>query len=139
MTGVVAQPLSRRLHLRVGANDYLPVRLTIEDAESGWFGEAQLNELLSLLHRELPQLLPPVVAQRIPMRVDAEPCTGNTIHASVFFQPTAFTTWLVTTKQDSLTQVPYTLFAAVRLSQQRAAPSIKPHVRRRAQPTTKVP
>ena len=44
-------PMQRRLHLKVGPDLFLSVLLRVRDDESvGWFGAAELNELLALLH-----------------------------------------------------------------------------------------
>ena len=55
----------RRIHLRVGADAFLPAQLALAD-DGGWFGAAELDELLALLHDELPRRLPEALKAQAP-------------------------------------------------------------------------
>ena len=115
----------RRLHLQVGAHSFLPVTLRIfctqADQPSQWFGEPQLQELMELLHAEVPNTLPPLIAQRTPQRSVPMPLNGKHIAVCLTFLPTTSATWLVTNGghdgnssiSPALAAVPFTLLCDV--------------------------
>ena len=60
----MSSSVDRRLHLAVGRESFLPVRLRVRAGE--WdFGEPQLHELLSLLHEVVPPRLASLLSQRV--------------------------------------------------------------------------
>ena len=68
----------RRLHLRVGPAAFLPAQLALAD-DGGWFGAAELDELLALLHDELPRRLPEALRAQAP--TPPVVCRGDTVQA----------------------------------------------------------
>ena len=74
----------RRIHLRVGA-DAFAGKLALAD-DGGWFGAAELDELLALLHDELPRRLPEALKAQVP--TPPVVCRGDTVQACLTFLPT---------------------------------------------------
>ena len=149
--------VDRRLHLSVGRELFLPVRLRVRTGASGeWlFGEPQLHELLSLLRLTVPPRLASLLAQRVrareaanarpslghearseargasnehPTQVptrDAHIAQGDTLTASLTYQPTSSALWLVGTSEQGCARgaVPFTLICEVApLTQEQPAP-----------------
>jgi hypothetical protein len=113
--------MQRRLHLRVGADRFLPVLLRVADGPAGWFDETALNKLLSMLRDELPSLLPSVLEQRTPAQMGPQLRHIDNIAASLIWQPTSSSIWLVGNsgqtagdESPSLAAVPYSLILDVR-------------------------
>ena len=75
----------RRIHLRVGPDAFLPAQLALAD-DGGWFGAAELDELLALLHDELPRRLPEALRAQAP--TPPVVCRGDTVQACLTFLPT---------------------------------------------------
>lgn len=101
--------MCRRLHLRVSGQAFLAVLLRTGDKLS--LDEPTLNELLSLLHVELPNRLPAVLEQRVPARIAAT-VHSTSLCARMQFVPSASSSWLVTdnaSKASALSAVPYML------------------------------
>ena len=78
-------PALRRIHLRVGPDAFLPAQLALAD-DGGWFGAAELDELLALLHDELPRRLPEALKAQAP--TPPVVCRGDTVQACLTFLPT---------------------------------------------------
>ena len=137
----MSSSVDRRLHLAVGRESFLPVRLRVRAGE--WdFGEPQLHELLSLLHEVVPPRLASLLSQRVrstpyehatlpgpatmregranahlsqvPTR-DAHIAHGATLTASLTYQPTSSALWLLGTSEAGCARgaVPYTLICEV--------------------------
>ena len=84
---------TRRLHLRVGPNLFLPVVLKLHGSGS-WFGELQLHELLAVLEAEVPVRLPQLIHQRA-TSTPPELVRGDTLSVRLAFCPSDARTWLV--------------------------------------------
>ena len=77
------------------------------------FGEAELHELLGLLQLEVPPRLAALMQQRVPSR-DATIIHGDTLTATLLFQPTSSELWLLDQHASgALSAVPYTLLCDV--------------------------
>ena len=73
-------------------------------------------EILTLLQQEVPPRLAPLLAQRTPSRETTEKIIGSTLGASLTFQPTSSSLWLLgSAGADGRTRtaVPYTLLVDV--------------------------
>ena len=114
-----AASIDRRMHICVGPDQFLPTRLRVhaDDSSSEWlFGEAQMHEVLALLQQAVPQRLASLLQQRVPPRDFDGPLRGDTITASLTYQPTTTSLWLLgSSEADGRTRsaVPYTLLCDV--------------------------
>ena len=103
---------AQSLHLRVGPALYLQTRLRVANEGSAWFGASEMDELLALLHRQLPCLLPTVLAR--PQSFGPEECQGESMDVRLFFQPTSAKRWLLNGCDTTvLGAVPFTLLVDV--------------------------
>ena len=99
---------STRMHLRVGPDTFIVMLLRVGEDDS-WFGQQQLDELLSLLRDELPYVLPDVLGQRTVTRFESSHC-GKTLQARLQFLPCS-RTWLLEggDAAQALSALPYTM------------------------------
>lgn len=95
----VQRPDYRQLSIRVGLEEYMIVYLLVIDKESGWFGKAALNELLTLLREELMQRLPGVMNQREPKLVLSQ-IRGDTLSARLQYLPRVGKVWMLPGQPD---------------------------------------
>ena len=109
---------AQRLHLSVGPSQYLPILLRLhgdDDAET-WFGDSEMNELLSMLHASVPGRLAVLLQQRTPT-LQQEVSRGSSLAACMTFQPTTSRTWLICEQQQQqqtgLQSVPFVLICDV--------------------------
>jgi hypothetical protein len=118
----MAQRRPQRLHLSVGPSQYLPVLLRLQDEDDTWFGDPEMNELLSILHASVPSQLAALLQQRLPTS-QQDVSRGATIAVAMTFQPTTSRTWLICNKQESgLQSVPFVLICDVRRQALQSAP-----------------
>ena len=113
-----AQAFDRRLHLSVGADSFLPTRLRVRasaiSADEWIFGEPQMHELLRLLSQAVPPRLALLLQQRTPTR-DTLALRGDTLAATLIFQPTTSSLWLLGNQEGEPTRtaVPLILLCEV--------------------------
>ena len=109
--------IDRRLHISVGRDQFLPVRLRVNSTSSGefLFGEAQMHEVMDVLQQHVPQRLASLLQQRTPTRDVLDGLRGPTLTVCLTFQPTSSNLWLLGTEDDrqSRSVVPYTLLCNV--------------------------
>lgn len=112
--------VDRRLHLAVGRDHFLPSRLRVMPSDDGEFifGEPQMHEVLSILQQVVPPRLSALLSLRTPSRESIDNLKGATLEASITFQPTSSSLWLLGSadrESDNMrSAVPYTLLCDVR-------------------------
>ena len=87
-----------RFNLRVGPELYLRCQLKLGDGSSrgaGWFADAEMEELMSMLHLELPRRVPLLSGSMAP-----EIVRGDSLQVCLTFVPNITNCWLLSGGQE---------------------------------------
>ena len=87
-----------RFNLRVGPELYLRCQLKLGEGGTrgaNWFGEAEMEELMSMLHSELPRRVPQLSGS-----VPPEIVRGDSLQVCLTFVPNNTHCWLLSGGQD---------------------------------------
>jgi hypothetical protein len=91
--------MSRRFHLRVSAKHYLRCLLKLgpatDDGGTDWFTDSEMQQLMAIIHEELPLRLPPLLERPNPTASHPEIVRGDSIQVCLTFIPNATKCWLL--------------------------------------------